>query len=367
MDLKNKSELEQYFAENFDTVFFPLLADIYRKENDLNRARKVCEIGLEYHPSNIPGAFILAEINQAMGNLTQAEKYYKHILNNCPWHYRALVNLVKIEAKLNRSTETITKLWTRIVRINPTHTEARLYLKLPPVKEPKPLKITSITSDTKKKEADKKEDKVVKKAEPKEAETTIKPKVDKEEVKPIAAETEEKKTEKAEEIKEVKPHDNKTVKEKDQKEDKSIEAEIVKAEENKSDKKEEKTEKTEKKEEPPKQVDNDVEDLKKKLGTSEDESAEKDIFKEMGAKTEEIKTPKPPTIKQKKLDEEELQSLDITPRMATFTMVNVLKKQKLYQQALFVLNMLEEKGADQALIDQERTTIQELLDKSETE
>ena len=52
--------------------------------------------------------------------------------------------------------------------------------------------------------------------------------------------------------------------------------------------------------------------------------------------------------------------------MATFTMVNVLKKQRLYQQAMIVLKMLEEKGADQALINQERQTLQELLDKSQT-
>lgn len=330
MDLKNKSELEQYFAENFDTVFFPLLADIYKKENDLNRARKVCEIGLEYHPSNIPGAFILAEIFQAQGNLVQAEKYYKNILANCPWHYRALINLVKIETELSRSAEAIDKLWARIVRINPTHTEARLYLKLPSVKEPALLKITSITSESKKsekKDTNKKEIKATENQEPKTAKTVDKPKADKkEEIKP--EQTEEKKPEKV---------------------DKNVKADSAKNED------------------APKQVDNEVEELKKKISTAKEELAEKDIFKEMGAKTEEIKTPKPPTIKQKKLDEEELQSLDITARMATFTMVNVLKKQKLYQQALYVLNMLEEKGADQALIDQERQTIQELLDKSETE
>ena len=363
MDLKNKSELEQYFAENFDTVFFPLLADIYKNENDLNRARKVCEIGLEYHPSNIPGAFILAEINQAQGNLTQAEKYYKHILNNCPWHYRALVNLVKIETELNRSDDTIAKLWTRIVRINPTHTEARLFLNLPTVKEPKPLKITSITSD-------KKEDKVkevgkkdVKKAEKTESAKPKSEKTNKVEIKPKKEQSQENKPEKIKDTKDKKEITEKVV-------DKTEKTDKIKEDQKKDIIKSEKKNK-EQKEKPvddqPKKIDQEVEDLKKKLGGTEEGTAGKDIFKEMGAKTETIKSPKPPAIKQKKLNEEELQSLDITPRMATFTMVNVLKKQKLYQQALFVLNMLEEKGADQALIDQERQTIQELLDKSETE
>ena len=37
---------------------------------------------------------------------------------------------------------------------------------------------------------------------------------------------------------------------------------------------------------------------------------------------------------------------DVKMNMATFTMVNVLKSQKNYQQALLVLSKLEEKGAD---------------------
>ena len=30
MNLKSKSELEKYFADHFDTVLFPVLADIYK-------------------------------------------------------------------------------------------------------------------------------------------------------------------------------------------------------------------------------------------------------------------------------------------------------------------------------------------------
>ena len=47
MNLNNQSELEAYFADNFDTVLFPVLADMYLQKRDLDRARKVCDIGME--------------------------------------------------------------------------------------------------------------------------------------------------------------------------------------------------------------------------------------------------------------------------------------------------------------------------------
>ena len=49
MDLKNQIELELYFADHFDTILFPVLADIYLNQEDYRRARKVCNIGLVYH------------------------------------------------------------------------------------------------------------------------------------------------------------------------------------------------------------------------------------------------------------------------------------------------------------------------------
>ncbi|NHZ85480.1 MAG: hypothetical protein GWP19_06325 [Planctomycetia bacterium] len=265
MNLKNKAELEKYFADHFDTVLFPVLADIYKTEGDLNRARKVCEIGLEYHPNNADGSFVLAEINQLEDNLIMAEKLLKNVLTIEPQHYRAALNLAKIQIKLNRSPDSIAKLWRRIAKINPTHPDAKIFLK-------QPLKQKSELSE--KKEI----------AEP------VKSKVDNDEV-------------------------NKQT---------------------------------------------------QKLETT---TIEKDVSTRVSQKRtqdeEKLSAPKPPSIKPQKIREEELQSLDISPRMATFTMVNVLKKQKLYQQALTVLTMLEKKGADSALINQERQNLQRLIKENQ--
>ena len=55
MDLKNQIELELYFADHFDTILFPVLADIYLQTGDLRRAKKVCEIGLKNNSDSSEG------------------------------------------------------------------------------------------------------------------------------------------------------------------------------------------------------------------------------------------------------------------------------------------------------------------------
>ena len=186
-----------------------------------------------------------------------------------PLHYRAAVNLVKIQVELKRSPETIAKLWRKIARINPTHNEARAFLMQTSGAGNKPSVQQAIQKEQKARDITQSDS----------------------------------------------PADNQ---------------QKVVAE---------------------KEVD-------PKPRTDEQSPPT------TSSNSEKILNPKPPTIKPQKISEEDLQALDITPRMATFTMVNVLKKQRLYQQALSVLKMLEEKGADQALITQEKQTIQELLEES---
>ena len=60
----------------------------------------------------------------------------------------------------------------------------------------------------------------------------------------------------------------------------------------------------------------------------------------------------------KKADEPQLA---ISPRIATFTMVNVLKNQKLFNQALDVLDILVTKGAETERIQAERDAIKNLI------
>ena len=52
MELNNITELELYFADHFDTVLFPVLAEIYQSKGEYDRAKRVCEIGLKHHPDS---------------------------------------------------------------------------------------------------------------------------------------------------------------------------------------------------------------------------------------------------------------------------------------------------------------------------
>ena len=56
--------------------------------------------------------------------------------------------------------------------------------------------------------------------------------------------------------------------------------------------------------------------------------------------------------------------LKVSSRLATFTLVSVLKNQGLFSQALDVLEALEEKGESQEAISLERDTIQTLIERS---
>ena len=76
MDLKNQIELELYFADHFDTILFPVLADIYLNQEDYRRARKVCNIGLGYHENDATGRFVLAKVENKK-NKTSPKKVSK--------------------------------------------------------------------------------------------------------------------------------------------------------------------------------------------------------------------------------------------------------------------------------------------------
>ena len=86
MDLKNLTELELYFANNFDTVIFPVLAEIYQSKEEYDRAKRVCEIGLDHYPESADGKFILSQAEMGIGNLAAAEKWMKKVLTQYPDH-----------------------------------------------------------------------------------------------------------------------------------------------------------------------------------------------------------------------------------------------------------------------------------------
>ena len=81
MNLQNQIELELYFADHFDTILFPVLADMYLNQHDLKRSRKVCEIGVSHHPNDAAGWFTLAQIEIEEGQLKDAEKALEKVFS----------------------------------------------------------------------------------------------------------------------------------------------------------------------------------------------------------------------------------------------------------------------------------------------
>ena len=123
IDILDKKMLESKFAEDFSSPFYPLLADIYLNEGDLTRARKVCEVGLDYDSNNVDGKFIFARVIMAEKKFAVAEKWLKRVVDENPAHYSALRMLIRLEFQLNRSPKTIQNYINRLLRFLPNDAE----------------------------------------------------------------------------------------------------------------------------------------------------------------------------------------------------------------------------------------------------
>ena len=55
ININDKTALEEVFAEDFGSPYYPILANLYLQEGDLRRANKVCEVGLKHDSSNVDG------------------------------------------------------------------------------------------------------------------------------------------------------------------------------------------------------------------------------------------------------------------------------------------------------------------------
>ena len=128
MDLKNQIELELYFADHFDTILFPVLADIYFIQEDYRRARKVCNLGLSYHENDAVGRFVLAQVEKAEGNLKESEKELKHALKYSPDNIQAAIMLCEIQTVLGRSPSRLLTSWKKVLALDPSNQTAKEFI-----------------------------------------------------------------------------------------------------------------------------------------------------------------------------------------------------------------------------------------------
>ena len=141
MNLTNLTELELYFADHFNTVLFPVLAEIYQDKAEYDRAKRVCEIGLEHHPNSIDGQFIISQAELGLGDLSAAEKWMKKVLTQIPDHKNAATSLPMVQEQLDRSPTTLKTSWKRAQEVDPGNQFAKDFLSDKKTKtKPKPKK-----------------------------------------------------------------------------------------------------------------------------------------------------------------------------------------------------------------------------------
>ena len=61
MENYSRYALEHAFANDFKSPLFPVLANLYYENQELQRALKVCKIGLKNDPNNYIGQYILSK------------------------------------------------------------------------------------------------------------------------------------------------------------------------------------------------------------------------------------------------------------------------------------------------------------------
>jgi len=130
IDINNISELEHAFAEDFGTPVFPVLANHYLKNNEMERSRKVCELGLKHSPYNSDGKFILAKINLYENKLMNGEQLLKQVVNENPVHINGLRILIEVMRSLNRSPKSINIYIQKILHILPEDEDSLTLLAL---------------------------------------------------------------------------------------------------------------------------------------------------------------------------------------------------------------------------------------------
>ena len=119
-----KLELEEIFAQNFGSPLFPKLSNYYIDDGDLERARKVCELGLKVLPDNMDGLHILAKIEILENQSSRAERILKEAHNNNKASIEMTELLVKIRDSLKRSKLETQKIINSLLIVAPDNSFA---------------------------------------------------------------------------------------------------------------------------------------------------------------------------------------------------------------------------------------------------
>ena len=89
-------KLERAFSEDFSSTLYSILANMYMQKKDLDRAYTVCQIGLEHHPDDVAGQFVLAKTYFLQNHIRESKSLLNKILFRFPIHVNARKLLIEI-------------------------------------------------------------------------------------------------------------------------------------------------------------------------------------------------------------------------------------------------------------------------------
>jgi tetratricopeptide (TPR) repeat protein len=121
-------KLERRWKENPQGTVFAPLAEVYRKDGQLERAREVLQQGLVNNPDHIPGNIVLGRCCLDMGDDGGAEAAFSHVLELDPENVIALKALGEVTERQGRLAEAFQWLG-RLMQVDPTNDDARDQLK----------------------------------------------------------------------------------------------------------------------------------------------------------------------------------------------------------------------------------------------
>ena len=125
---KNQIELENIFANNFKTPKFLALVEIYFELNDLDRATKVCEIGLNEHSKNLDARYMLAKIYLLNNQINKSEQFLSKSLNDNLISIKMLRLFIEIRDSLNRSKNETKKIVDILLKNESDNAFANLWI-----------------------------------------------------------------------------------------------------------------------------------------------------------------------------------------------------------------------------------------------
>ena len=118
-------KLENIFASDFKSPSFIILANKYYNDRYYQKAKKVCQIGLEHDPNNNIAKYILAKVYLINNDLIKAEKLLKEVIKRDPNNLNAFLVIIDVAKMLQRSSSTINKYITTAYSILPNNKRIR--------------------------------------------------------------------------------------------------------------------------------------------------------------------------------------------------------------------------------------------------